>query len=154
MLSSGSTQVFSWSIPQTIGAVCRTRHQLHHRFSVEEQTMANKFLQISTGNQLEQHFHATETVGNDKDDVFVWEIAGRLAVSLDIPSNLPLCDGSEGVNTVQEQYFRAAKMFGDTLEVRRVVQVATHSEPGTLRFPRSRATGCTVFVDGVSQRYD
>jgi len=87
------------------------------------------------------------TCGNGKDYAFVWEIvAGRLAVSLDIPRNLPLCDGSEGVNTVPEQYFRAAKMFGDTLEVRRVVQVATHSEPGTLRFPGSRATGCTVLV--------
>ena len=28
--------------------------------------------------RLEQHFHATETVGHGKDDVFVWEIAGLL----------------------------------------------------------------------------
>ena len=73
---------------------------------------------------------------------------------LDVPRNLPLCDGSEGVNTVQEQHFRAAKKFGDTLEVRRVAQVATHSEPNTRRFQGSRATRCTVFGDGVSQKYD
>ena len=59
-----------------------------------------------------------ETFGADRDDVSVWELVGLLLVKFrnrfvlcvviqtnvgqilfDIPSNIPLCDGSEGVHT-------------------------------------------------------
>ena len=69
----------------------------------------------NSGTRLEQHFHATETPGDDRDDVSVWELAGLLLdkfrnrfvhcveiqtnvaqILFDIPSNLPLCGGSQG----------------------------------------------------------
>ena len=73
---------------------------------------------MDSGTRPEQHYHATETPGADRDDVSVWELVGLLLVKFrdrfvhcvvihtdvaqiffDIPSSLPLCGGSEGVHT-------------------------------------------------------
>ena len=88
---------------------------------LENTTTACRFLQLSTSNWLEQHFHATETFGTDGDDVVVWGLVGLVFVDfrrhfefcvlihtlvtqflLDIPSNLPLCGSSERVLSLSE----------------------------------------------------
>ena len=68
---------------------------------------------------LEQHFHVKETFSADSDDVPVWELVDKIDLLLvsrfelravihtnaaqflaDVPSNLPLCGGSERVSEV------------------------------------------------------
>ena len=53
MFSCEWTQVFSWSIPQSIIALCRNRRRLHDRFTVREQDIGVQILADVYGNQLE-----------------------------------------------------------------------------------------------------
>ena len=75
---------------------------------------------------VEQHFHATETFGADRDDVSVWELVGLILVGtfrgrfelcvavkrhvakvlFDITTDNPLCGGRERVPALSEELVR------------------------------------------------
>ena len=72
---------------------------------------------------MEQHFHATETLGADRDDVSVWELVGLILVGtfrgqfelcvvvkrnvakflFDITTDPPSCGGRERVPPLNEE---------------------------------------------------
>ena len=72
---------------------------------------------------MEQHFHATETPGADREDVSVWELVGLILVGtfrgkfelcvevkrnvakflFDITTDLPICGGRERVPALSEE---------------------------------------------------